>query len=43
MHAQTPSDCSVVFGLRRAWLAKPLVEGGLAIVSFFLGRHVVYR
>ncbi|APP75383.1 hypothetical protein BJD12_09125 [Xanthomonas vesicatoria ATCC 35937] len=30
-------------GLRQAWLAKPLVEGGLAIVSFFLGRHVVYR
>ncbi|MGK9145589.1 GtrA family protein [Xanthomonas euvesicatoria] len=30
-------------GLRQAWLAKPLVEGGLAVVSFFLGRHVVYR
>ena len=30
-------------GLRQAWLAKPLVEGGLAIVSFFVGRHVVYR
>lgn len=32
-----------LLGLRQAWLAKPLVEGGLAIVSFFLGRHVVYR
>ncbi|WDM68188.1 MULTISPECIES: GtrA family protein [Xanthomonas] len=30
-------------GLRQAWLAKPLVEGGLAVVSFFLGRQVVYR
>ncbi|MCD0260482.1 GtrA family protein [Xanthomonas melonis] len=30
-------------GLRQAWLTKPLVEGGLAIVSFLLGRHVVYR
>ncbi|MCC4620831.1 GtrA family protein [Xanthomonas cassavae CFBP 4642] len=32
-----------LLGLGQAWLAKPLVEGGLAIVSFFLGRHVVYR
>ncbi|WP_338339167.1 GtrA family protein [Xanthomonas euvesicatoria] len=32
-----------LLGLRQAWLAKPLVEGGLAVVSFFLGRHVVYR
>jgi len=30
-------------GLRYAWLAKPLVEGGLAAVSFLLMRHVVYR
>lgn len=30
-------------GLRLAWLAKPLVEGGLAVVSFFLGRHLIYR
>jgi len=30
-------------GLRHAWLAKPLVEGGLAVVSFLLMRHVVYR
>ncbi len=30
-------------GLEWAWLAKPLVEGGLAAVTFFLWRHVVYR
>jgi len=30
-------------GLRYAWLAKPLVEGGLAVLSFLLLRHVVYR
>jgi len=30
-------------GLQWAWLAKPLVEGGLAAVTFFLWRHVVYR
>ncbi|MCK6232226.1 MAG: hypothetical protein K0R79_2577 [Stenotrophomonas indicatrix] len=30
-------------GLRYAWLAKPLVEAGLAVVSFLLLRHVVYR
>lgn len=30
-------------GLQYAWLAKPLVEGGLALVSFLLLRHVVYR
>jgi putative flippase GtrA len=30
-------------GLQYAWLAKPLVEGGLALVSFMLLRHVVYR
>jgi len=30
-------------GLQWAWLAKPLVEGGLAVVGFFLWRHVVYR
>ncbi|MFV1846029.1 GtrA family protein [Stenotrophomonas maltophilia] len=30
-------------GLRYAWLAKPLVEGGLAGVSFLLMRYVVYR
>ena len=30
-------------GLAHAWLAKPLVEGALAVVAFFLWRHVVYR
>lgn len=30
-------------GLTHAWLAKPLVEGALAVVAFFLWRHVVYR
>jgi len=30
-------------GLQQAWLAKPLVEGGLAVIAFFLWRHVVYR
>lgn len=30
-------------GLRWAWLAKPVVEAGLAVVSFLLWRHVVYR
>lgn len=30
-------------GLQQAWVAKPLVEATLAVVSFFLWRHVVYR
>jgi len=30
-------------GLQQAWLAKPLVEGALAAVAFFLWRQVVYR
>ncbi|HVJ39746.1 MAG TPA: GtrA family protein [Stenotrophomonas sp.] len=30
-------------GLQWAWLAKPLVEGALAAITFFLWRHVVYR
>ncbi|MCC7633674.1 GtrA family protein [Stenotrophomonas rhizophila] len=30
-------------GLRYAWLAKPLVEGSLAAVSFLLMRRFVYR
>ncbi|WP_439450363.1 GtrA family protein [Stenotrophomonas sp. ATs4] len=30
-------------GLQYTWLAKPLVEGGLACVSFLLMRCVVYR
>lgn len=34
---------AVSMGLAHAWLAKPLVEGVLAVVAFFLWRHVVYR
>lgn len=30
-------------GLRYAWLAKPVVEGGLAALSFLLMRTFVYR
>ena len=30
-------------GLAHAWLAKPLVEGGLAAVSFQLMRRLVFR
>jgi len=30
-------------GLHDAWLAKPLVEAGLAAVSFFLWKYFVYR
>lgn len=30
-------------GLKQAWLAKPIVEATLALVAFFLWRHVVYR
>jgi len=30
-------------GLQTAWLAKPVVEGGLAVVSFFLARNWIYR
>lgn len=30
-------------GLTQAWLAKPVVEAGLALIAFFLWRHVVYR
>lgn len=28
--------------LQIAWLAKPVVEAGLAVVSFFISRHWVY-
>lgn len=37
------SGVSNAMGLHLAWLAKPLVEGVLAVVAFFLWRHVVYR
>jgi len=30
-------------GLRWAWLAKPVVEGGLAVANFFLLRRLVFR
>lgn len=29
--------------LEAAWLAKPLVEAALAVVSFFISRHWIYR
>jgi len=29
--------------LEVAWLAKPVVEGGLAVLSFLVSRHWVYR
>lgn len=29
--------------LQVAWLAKPVVEAGLAMISFFISRHWVYR
>lgn len=28
--------------LQVAWLAKPVVEAGLAVISFFISRHWVY-
>ena len=37
------SLCVDALGLRLAWLAKPVVEGLLAALSFFIGRHLVYR
>jgi putative flippase GtrA len=30
-------------GLGWAWLAKPLVEAFMAVISFFISRHWVYR
>ncbi len=32
-----------ISGLEWAWLAKPLVEAVLAVMSFFIQRHWVYR
>jgi len=37
------SSADHALDLQYAWLAKPLVEGGLAVISFLLLRHVVYR
>lgn len=31
------------FGLRGAWLGKPVVDGVLAVASFLASRHWVYR
>ncbi len=30
-------------GLHTTWLAKPLVEAGVACIAFFLWKYVVYR
>jgi len=30
-------------GLHRAWLAKPIVEGFLAVLSFLVSKHWIYR
>ncbi|WP_269789999.1 GtrA family protein [Stenotrophomonas sp. Iso1] len=30
-------------GLEAAWLAKPLIEAVLAVISFFISRHWIYR
>lgn len=30
-------------GLHWAWLAKPVVEGALAVLAFFVWRHLVFR
>ncbi len=37
------SAIDMQLGLRGAWLAKPLVDGTLAIGSFLVSRHWVYR
>ena len=31
------------FGLHWTWLAKPVVEASLAVLSFFLSRYVIFR
>jgi putative flippase GtrA len=35
--------CAEYLGLQLTWLAKPMVEVVLALVSFFVSRHWVYR
>ena len=37
------SQATDLLGLRWAWLAKPVVEGGLAVVSFVVMRLFVFR
>lgn len=34
---------ATTLGLQYAWLAKPVVEGLLAVLSFFAWRHLVFR
>ena len=31
------------FGLHWTWLAKPVIEASLAVLSFFLSRYVIFR
>ena len=38
-----PETRQAKLGLQMAWLAKPLVEACLAVVSFVVSRHWVYR
>lgn len=37
------SSVAAQVGLHAAWLAKPLVEAGVACVAFFLWKYVVFR
>ena len=37
------STVATTLGLQLAWLGKPTVEGGLALLTFFLMRHFVFR
>lgn len=37
------SAIDATFGLRGAWIGKPLVDGALALGSFLASRHWVYR
>lgn len=37
------SALNAAFGLRGAWIGKPIVDGVLAIGSFLASRHWVYR
>jgi putative flippase GtrA len=34
---------ATLLSLGWAWLAKPLVEAAMAVISFFIARHWVYR
>lgn len=37
------SSIAAQLGLHAAWLAKPLVEAALAVASFVISRHWIYR